>query len=414
MTAVFVHSIWRTTRSYSHAIASLAAVLKDNIAGLDMHVVTVRTKDDELYASEILSFKPDVIFFTAMSNQWHLIVSLASLVSEYDEAPLLVCGGIHLTARPHSELRKVFHVILIGEGESHISEIIQRRDVLKLESRQLGSPVTIMGEPLQDLSQLPVPCISVFERDDILAYPSVMFSRGCPYKCNYCMSRNGGLTSSVRWKPTTKAVEEIEKLVAYCSPATVYIDDDTLLKNPKWLAEFCPVYLHRVGIPFICNARPETVKLAVAKMLREAGCEAIGIGIESGSPSIRERLGRPMSDEKIVDAFRTAKSVGLSTWSFNMVGLPGELPEDLEKTIALNDLAEVDNVRVSIYTPYPGAPMGQTVEIGESGYFRSPDSLSKPMRDLYVEWITQLDKSGRLWLTNTERQLVLESVAVAS
>lgn len=126
----------------------------------------------------------------------------------------------------------------------------------------------------------------------------------------------------------------------------LYVDDDTFLKNPRWVTDFCERYSSEVGVPFYCNARPETVRLDLCRRLKAAGCMAIGIGIESGNERIRrEVLSRGMSNDRIVRAFQLAHEAGLKTWSFNMVGIPGETLSDFMDTVTLNDRVRTDYVR---------------------------------------------------------------------
>jgi radical SAM superfamily enzyme YgiQ (UPF0313 family) len=112
-----------------------------------------------------------------------------------------------------------------------------------------------------------------------------------------------------------------------------------------------------------------------------------------------------MSDDVIIKAFFTAKSVGLRTWSFNMVGLPGETADDLKATVEINERARVDFVRVSIFTPYPGTPAVDASDLHDKPYIRSPRDLPDDLRNVYVSWIFRLREAGRLWVTDTEEKI---------
>jgi radical SAM superfamily enzyme YgiQ (UPF0313 family) len=199
-------------------------------------------------------------------------------------------------------------------------------------------------------------------------------------------------------------VEEIQQLIDYADPDELFIDDDTLLKNPAWVREFCALYKERISRPFYCNARPETIKDDLVRGLKEAGCKAIGIGIESGSARIRwDVLNRTMTEEVIINAFRSAHSAGLKTWSFNMVGLPGETAEDLQQTIEINEVVATDFIRVSVFTPYPGTPIfvGDP-SLGGKAYIRRSADLLPELASLHRDWLLRLRQEGRLWYTDSE------------
>lgn len=201
-----------------------------------------------------------------------------------------------------------------------------------------------------------------------------------------------------------RAIDEITELIDYADPDELFIDDDTLLKNPTWVHDFCVQYGQRVNRPFFCNARPESIKDDLARLLKRAGCKAIGIGIESGSERIRrDVLRRPMSDDVIIRAFRSAHEAGLQTWSFNMVGLPGETEEDLQQTISLNETVTTDFVRVSVFTPYPGTPIVSGIEAPISKpYIRQANDLPPGLASLYRSWLCRLRREKRLWYTDAE------------
>jgi radical SAM superfamily enzyme YgiQ (UPF0313 family) len=226
------------------------------------------------------------------------------------------------------------------------------------------------------------------------------------------MSRLGGIGGRVRWKSPRRAIAEVLDLVAFANPPAVYIDDDTFLKNPKWVREFCDLYEARVDKPFFCNARPETIKRALVERLAAARCAAIGIGIESGSERIRrDVLQRPMTDDVICRAFNTAHDAGLKTWSFNMVGIPTETPDDLRSTMNLNHRVATDYVRVSIFTPYPGTPFYDADDdFPPAGYFRPASDLPAGLQPLYSQWLRDLERDGRLWFTEVEAELIGSAV----
>jgi len=60
-----------------------------------------------------------------------------------------------------------------------------------------------------------------------------------------------------------------------------------------------------------------------------------------------------MSNEDIIAAFRLAQRHGLKTYTCNMIGIPGETPESIAATIALNRALAPDEFQFSVFYPYP-------------------------------------------------------------
>ena len=136
-------------------------------------------------------------------------------------------------------------------------------------------------------------------------------------------------------------------------------DDDTFFKNEKWLFNFLDEYKKITKIPFNCNTRPETLTEEICKKLKEANCNSVSIGIESGSEQLRKKiLKRHMSNKAIIKAFRMLKKYKIKSSSFNMVGFPGETYKDYLETVKLNRKIKPDMMQISIFYPYKGTELG--------------------------------------------------------
>jgi anaerobic magnesium-protoporphyrin IX monomethyl ester cyclase len=399
--------------SYSHGLASLAGVLVANgYKASDIAFHPVKTTDMAIGAEEILQYNPKIILLSCTSNQWENAKLLLSETKRRAPDVSICIGGPHVTADPNSVIASEYELYVIGEGEGLVTPIVNNL----LHSRYPGKLNTNVGckiaSVIDNLDDLPMPLLAIFDKQIILEYPSLIFSRGCIFECSYCMSRNGGPEGRVRWKSPERAIAEVLDLIKYSQPEELYFDDDTLLKNHKWVTDFCALYKEHVSIPFNCNARPETINNRIANTLRDAGCDAIGIGIESGNYRIRKDiLQRDVSDETILRAFDTARSAGLKTWSFNMVGLPTESDDDLNDTIILNDRAGSDFVRISMFTPYPGTPIYQNYQ-GEAYsrcYLAGSTRLNNNSHRLLNNWLDRLSDSHKLWYTTSELDVVMSN-----
>lgn len=137
------------------------------------------------------------------------------------------------------------------------------------------------------------------------------------------------------------------------------------------MKEFCRVYGERLRAPFSLHARADTVTLDLLRRLADAGCRHITFGVESGSPRVRrEIMKRLISDERIKDAFRWSKDLGILTTANHMLGLPGETREDLELTLALHEELRPDDFGYFVFYPYPGTDLYRVCL--ERGYLPPP------------------------------------------
>lgn len=358
--------------------------------------------DREAILVASLDLDPDIICFSATTSQFDRIANLAYEIRRMRPRIRLGLGGQHSTATIIRErVSRIFHFSAIGEADQDIADIIEHQ-----LSRRPDEHTVYRPNAPDDLDRLEPPRIDLFPPSVILSYPSLMFSRGCPFSCRYCMSRLGGYHAKVRWKSPSRAVEECVALARAIAPPAVYFDDDTLLKNARWVRTFLPEYVDALGLPFYCNARPETITKDIAQELRKSGCAGIGVGIEAGTEGLRSHIGRPMTDETILRAFRIIREAGLRSWSFNMVGLPGETADDIMALIRLNEKAKVDDIRISVFTPYPGVPMGDDEQL-HAGFFSRWSAMTPEKRYLVKEWLDRLLSEDRLWYTESEWSDVL-------
>jgi radical SAM superfamily enzyme YgiQ (UPF0313 family) len=136
--------------------------------------------------------------------------------------------------------------------------------------------------------------------------------------------------------------------------------DDTFVLSSAWLAEFAEKYPRQIGLPFFCNTRANLVTEEQVRLLREAGCHCVSMGIEAGNDRIRnELLKRRMSKEQILEAARLIHEGGLHLTTTNMIGLPtSTLADDLE-TLALNVEARPSYAHAFIFQPYPRTELGE-------------------------------------------------------
>lgn len=71
-------------------------------------------------------------------------------------------------------------------------------------------------------------------------------------------------------------------------------------------------------------------------------------------------LRRPVKDKDIKRAFQIVKKYGISTYSFNLIGFPGENRKLIGKTIKFNREVKPDVVQVTMFYPFPGTELLKT------------------------------------------------------
>ncbi|MDD4984297.1 MAG: radical SAM protein [Dehalococcoidales bacterium] len=345
-----------------HGIAQLVSVLKlDGHKASLSHITRTPTRDRLM--SDIRREKPDIIGFTVMSNQLGYVTQWSKWIKSECDIPV-VCGGVHAILNPEETLAlSGVDMVCAGEGEH---AVLDNRFWFKDTD---GKAVRCAPYNLIDnLDELPFPDYSLFDNERMMARRggafAVICSRGCPHNCYYCSNhalrkQQKGLGRYFRYRSVDNTIEMLSDIAAkYQGIRQFSFADDIFGLSRKWVLEFCEKYPRKMSIPFACNLRAESATRELLVSLRDAGCREIEMGIESGSEELRSKvLNRKMTNQQIRDAFTTARSAGIRTRAYNMVGLPGETADMVRETIALNREVKPDELAVFYYYPFPGTKL---------------------------------------------------------
>jgi radical SAM superfamily enzyme YgiQ (UPF0313 family) len=148
--------------------------------------------------------------------------------------------------------------------------------------------------------------------------------------------------------------------------------DDTFTLNKKRAIEICDEIKNRkIGLPWDCQTRVSTVSEELLDKMRDANCQQVFFGVESGCQTILDAVKKGTTVEQNERAIKLAKNSGLFVAVSVMIGYPGETKEMLQETIDLIRRAEPDDVYICVATPYPGTELRRVVE--ENGWEMSDD-----------------------------------------
>ena len=188
-----------------------------------------------------------------------------------------------------------------------------------------------------------------------------MTSQGCPFKCGFCCKNY----KTVRFRSIEKVKEEIDYLhyeLGY--DALVFPEDLFIIKRER--TEAIAEYLSELGIIWRCLVRADLVVKygkSFSDMLYQSGCIEVGMGVESGSNKVLKIINKGESSWTMMDAVKILKSSGIRAKGFFILGLPGESKDTLCETWSFLENAELDDVDIKIYQPYPGTPIWDKKEL---------------------------------------------------
>lgn len=362
--------------SLHHGFAYIIGILKN-----DNHEIALYHLANENDFDAIVSFlekeSHDLIGLSFATNQKKYVrrfFEMAKLSSK-----LIIAGGVHCTLVKENIFKEFPEIdgICVGEGEFPLKDLCQRLDnkeeYLSIPSFYFNTRNGIVKNsisPLQNIDALSLPDYSFFNYNKIISengdcFP-MMLGRGCPYSCHYCCNHAirqvyPNKNIYVRFPTVQHAIKIIKNnLSIYPNTRRIAFADDTFTLDKKWLLEFCEIYKKEVDLPFICNARVETISDQLVRYLKYAGCVSIDFGVESGNEWLRKYiLNRKYSNNKIRRAFHITKKHGIKRFSFNIVGLPFETKEMAKDTLNLNIKLRPNFGKCFYFYPYPGTILHQ-------------------------------------------------------
>lgn len=131
--------------------------------------------------------------------------------------------------------------------------------------------------------------------------------------------------------------------------------DDTFGVNRTYLHSLCRSLSENCpGIKWNCTTRADLLDEESVKLMKEAGCATIEIGLESGSNRILQEIRKGSTVEQAITAARIVKKHGIVVRTNVLLGLPMETEQTLNGTIRVIGKIE-GRLNYSIFTPYPGS-----------------------------------------------------------
>jgi anaerobic magnesium-protoporphyrin IX monomethyl ester cyclase len=320
-------------------------------------------KNLEQLRPEVVAYSANVIGFQTMRSAHAAARARCRFTS--------ILGGPQATFSPETFPDSGMDAYCVGEGETAFGEFLERirqgqsfDDIPNLITGKGSNPVSPL---IRDLDELPFP-----DRDITLSHsylkdtPKKTFyaTRGCPYQCTYCCNNlyhelYRGKGQFVRRFPVERVIAEIEYVKsAYRTDFVKFGDDCFALKGDPWLEEFAEQYSRRIGIPFNCYLRLDTVDDGLLRLLKKAGCYSVHLSVDSTSRHVREKiLKRNMRDINIEATLAKFHGYGINTWVNFMLAAPESTLEDDLATIGMSKNGKVTYPSYSTTVPMYGTEL---------------------------------------------------------
>lgn len=367
--------------SYAHSsfgLRYLFANLEELQARTTLIEFTIKQSADQI-AGKILERNPKVVGFGVYI--WNTEQTEAVIKELRKQRPglCIVLGGpeVSYESEVQSICQKADHVFK-GESEFLFRDFC--REALKGNFPQ----TKFISGPLPDIKQLksPYPFYSAEDIKNRVIY--VEASRGCPYKCEYCLS---SLDKSVRNFPTEAFLNELDVLIQRGVRQFKFVDR-TFNLSPKISNQIMEFFLARIDLglflhfEMVPDRLPEELKELILKF--PPGSLQFEVGIQTWNPQVAVHVSRRQDYAKVEENMRFLREkTGVHTHADLIVGLPGESIESF--ALGFDRLAELnpDEIQVGILKRLKGTPI-----IRHDKQFQMVYSLKQPFQILSTKDVT--------------------------
>ncbi|MBW1795803.1 MAG: B12-binding domain-containing radical SAM protein [Deltaproteobacteria bacterium] len=368
----------RESLTPSLGLAYIAAYCRNN--GINVKIIDLRLSNKSM--RDILDYVKQtrpIVGITAFTNEITSAGRIAEIIKETYPEIWTVVGGPHSTLIPVETLKEFpgFDAAILGEGEETLVELLRHLDSGKRDLDRIkglayhkGKDVILneKRKALDDLNALPFPAWDSFELEHYTGPFMISSSRGCPYPCYFCTPSYLGKT---RVRDPVNVVDELEHDVRQFGAKSFQFADATLSLLEEKAFTLCDEIikrnLHR-SIRWDCETRADKLCFDMLRKMKEAGCNWIALGVETGSERIlRDVIKKGETKEDIKNAVKLIRKAGLKVRCFFILGHYTETMETIRESINFALELNPDALSFGLMVPNPGSKLRALAEKGKGG-----------------------------------------------
>jgi hypothetical protein len=376
----------------------------------------------------------DVIGFHVTWDSTLLSLLVAKKLKQNDKDILVVFGGPDCSRSFRGKM--IPHLgfvdaVATGEGEKSIGGFLEawknkknpgiRGCIISTKGKVID-----YGEPelISDLDTLPFPDYADLPLKNYTAFHAlpILTSRGCRYRCSFCVDRAAIWNKTYRERSIGNVVKEILHLYEEYKVKAIYFCDSSLNPTLQRLNKLCgglDEVRQKIGrdLSWGGDIRATPLSRSTLKRMHDVGCRYLMFGAESGSQKILNSMHKGVTPKNMADAFKWAKEAGIWVFTYWIVGYPGEVAEDLYKSMRflIGNNENIDEACIAPCEVGYGSELYEKSKILKIKFLRSDILLRKELARFekytrgYKAWIDQSkinSPTERLY-----RRLVFEAIA---
>lgn len=344
-------------------------------------------------AEQLLRTNPRIIGFGVYIWNATEVSETVALIKQISPETLIILGGPEVSHYPdHPEVVEIADYVIQGAGEISFKKLCEQ-----LLSGGIPLSKVIEGETTA-LDQLELPYAYYSDEDIRNRMIYVEASRGCPFKCEFCLS---SLDKTSKPFELGKFLDEMDKLHQRGARNFKFIDRTFNLKVSTSVAimEFFlarmsdDLYLHFEVVP---DNLPEKLKQTIKKFPQHS--LQFEVGIQTFDPAIQDLISRKQDNEKSCANLIWLKEETQAYIHADLIfGLPSDTLENFGQSFDQLVSLKPHEIQLGILKRLRGAPINRHSETYQLRYSATPPYNILSSRDIDFNTMQAVNRFARYW-----------------
>ena len=390
-------------------------LLKANLGGLEERCEIIEFNLRQPLGEKVealLAARPRILGVSV--SVWNHTASL-ELLADLKKAwaakgakPLVVLGGPEVThLPPEAAIFQYAEHVIRGEGEEAfrvLCENILSGAILPRQEQKFINAELVSLEKIKSAYHL-------YTDEDLtkkLVY--VEASRGCPFKCEFCLS---SLDSTVREFPLDPFLAQMDKLILRGAKTFKFLDRSFNI-NIKRALKITGFFIDKaegrkeglvVHFEIVPSIFPDELREALSRFPPES--LRLEIGIQSLNRKVCARIGRPCDPDKELETLRFLREKTNAIIHADLIaGLPGEDLASFGRGFDRLWQALNAEIQLGILKQLPGAPISRHNEAFNMRYNPLPPYEIEETSAVSAADLRRIKNFARFWESIVNRGLV--------
>lgn len=364
----------------------------------------------------------EVIGFSLTSFSVDAALGLMEKIKKINNKAKIVWGGYAVNGFSEGKLLEKWgdrvDYFLQGPGEESWLEVILGKAHKRVIRKQIMANLDSIPFPDRELIKIDRHFEKLKNLGEIRKTSMELQRSVCPFNCIFCAGSSFAKPNR-RTRTAENIVDEMielrdrwgmdeDSMVLTCDAEVFLTPDMFKMAELKIKNEIKFKY----GINVVASMILQPDERRTLEKMQESGLTEVWMGVEAG-PSLMKETGKPITPEKVKEAFRITKEMGLVRKAYFILGFtPKETEDTIKERIAFIEAIDPDEVGFTIYIPVPGSrdyndEIHSTINYAASDEYQNTfthtDTLSNEDLHYWQDYLVNYFKDKAAWRQNPDK-----------